>query len=1124
MNYEPDPSDLLKSKANFDLVPARFRCELGLPEGDAKDLREAAKAVRQEYRKCRKWEQLQCERVDVIAERGRGTVCVIHVGKKIEFDWTWEGAIAFRPVTVKPDETLSTFDLEHENFGNENAWQGEVLWVDELNGCLFVSIEDPEAFPTKGTFLVKPFEFLAVLDAVYHDEQFETAQRALPSRLAAASGGVHPRTASRPRGGLSQLDDWWQHSWSALWGPPGTGKTWTTGQQVAAALADPSERILIVSTTNRATDEVAISLGKAAREGGIIDPDSGKILRIGKGANLPDFSAANLDTMLRGTEAEILSQISQLNQRIKETTDTEQKAFLRKELVKLRNQTDRGLRMMIDPDIRAVVATAFKAVSSLKNETIASIIAAQAAPFTTILIDEAGLLSRAAISALSLLASRRVVLVGDSKQLAPISQVSRLLPARQQRWLASSGLTHLDELKNTPAAVHVLREQRRMHTDVCEVVSKYQYNGALTTAVETQNRESVVPKHLGDFSRVIWYVLDEDAPDLQSIRAERGPGNRSWIREISLHVLEKLLSDQEFRQSKGLFISPFRAQAQLVADRLAENQITNWEASTVHRQQGSEREVVVFDTVNASCNTWPIEEWKRLINVGLSRAKEAVILIASRHEMDEPYLRPLRDQLKPAVLSESDGLLTWKEVTVEQTQGTEDSTKTPTSMGGQIADRRRMKPILTREQERLANLNLDGKPRLVRGVAGSGKSIVLCHWLVKTIERFDKDPTARVWAVYANKTLHQLLTQSIETAWQEMHRGSLFETPELPWHKIELFHVREILQDLLKDADLSIDSFDFDYDRAAEEFLRLRAPAAIEPRCRALFIDEAQDMGPSTLRLLLSLVEPTNATDRNSRAAHIFYDNAQNIYRRKTPTWSDFGLDMRGRSTILRESFRSTRPILNLAVNVLNRLSPKRFREDLKELIELGLIESSPSRDSERLIVNYCDVEGPNPICRFSTTREEEIQIIGEHLKHLIVTEEIEAKEICLLYIGEDTAQRLLTTLSPQLREIGVELSWQRSQSIQRRPNTLLLTTPHSFKGFEAEIIVIPSVDQYVTNSGEILANALYVAMTRARSLLAIYGIDGGSPESQQLTRTIRTCIDELETGPLGGIQCSEIG
>src|SRR5690606_5432837 len=147
----------------------------------------------------------------------------------------------------------------------------------------------------------------------------------------------------------------------------------------------------------------------------------------------------------------------------------------------------------VDPGVRVVVATAFKAMRFVDDEIVRRMIEKGEAPFTTIFIDEAGLISRAAVAALSLLASRRVVLVGDSKQLAPISRISRILPTRQEKWLANSGVSHLTTIEAAPKAVHFLAEQRRMHPEVCEVVSAYQYHRGLTTAPETIQRETKLP-------------------------------------------------------------------------------------------------------------------------------------------------------------------------------------------------------------------------------------------------------------------------------------------------------------------------------------------------------------------------------------------------------------------------------------------------------------------------------------------------------------------------------------------------------------------------------------------------------------------------------------------------------
>lgn len=1114
MKETPTEVDLESLASATEFQPARFPIELGLPPASESLFIDAKTAVRQEFRDCSRWKRLRCRKVSIIAERDRGTVYAVHIGSSVEFDWTWEGATAFRPHALPDDGdgSIDMADFEESPVDEASLWSGEVLEVDERNGCLFISLSNPENPPILGSFLVKPFDFLGTIDDIYHESRFEPMRAELRSRLAAAAGGIHPPVARKSHVGLPHLRDWWQHSWNVLWGPPGTGKTYTTGQQIAEVLADESERILVVSTTNRATDAVALPIGKAARCKSRQALDAGKLLRIGKGASFQSFREAGLESMLRGTESEIALRIDDLAQQIPLFDSWEEKALTRKQITELRSAHggDQCKRVFVDPAVRVVVATAFKAMKFVDDEVVRRMIENGEAPFTTIFIDEAGLISRAAIAALSLLASRRVVLVGDSKQLAPISRISRILPTRQETWLANSGVSHLNQIDATPKAVHVLSEQRRMHPDVCKVVSKYQYNGVLTTAPETAQRETQLPKLLASDSRAIWYVLDEEGTDLASIRAERGPGNRSWVRAITPEILTKLFHDPSMRESNGLFISPYKAQAQMVSKWFASEGITTWEASTVHSQQGSEADVVVFDTVNAGSCNWPYDEWKRLVNVGLSRAKEAVILLASRNEMNEPHLRPLVDSLSPRVLRRHADQVRWEKAEFIAPHSNPSEPPSENNLGGQIAKRKVMQPILSQEQQRLSNLDLDGKPRLVRGVAGSGKTVVLSNWLAKTAMRLSGERDARIWAVYANRSLHKLLRESIEAAWNGA--GNFFE---FPWQNVSLMHVKDVLAGLLPSVSLSMDSFEFEYDRAADEFLNRQEEAAILPRCQALFIDEAQDMGPNTLRLLLSLVEQSNQEDRNSRSAHIFFDNAQNIYGRKTPKWSEFGLDMRGRSTIMRESFRSTQPITELAVNLLHRLSPESDLHDHKELVSLGLIERTERGSEEWLRVRFNQVQGPKPFFQRFDSRDAEMIALGNDITRLIKKEGVAAADICLIYNGKAAVRLLETTLAPRLAEIGVELSVQTNRPFERQSNTLLVTTSHSYKGYDAEVVLIPCADQYTTQDGQALAANLYVAMTRARSLLGIYSLDSSEAVARKLNNTLARCITTLNTPPL---------
>jgi UvrD-like helicase C-terminal domain len=132
------------------------------------------------------------------------------------------------------------------------------------------------------------------------------------------------------------------------------------------------------------------------------------------------------------------------------------------------------------------------------------------------------------------------------------------------------------------------------------------------------------------------------------------------------------------------------------------------------------------------------------------------------------------------------------------------------------------------------------------------------------------------------------------------------------------------------------------------------------------------------------------------------------------------------------------------------------------------------------------------------------------HLKHLIQNDGISPTDICIIYNGR-VQDVLQSNLAPALADIGVELSFQKNRSFERQPNTLVATTPHSFKGYESEVVVIPCVDTYVAPEGKILENSLYVAMTRARSLLAIYGVNRGSEASRKIGETIGTCIGGLD-------------
>ncbi len=168
---------MLDEKATIDdekleesFTQARFPIRLNLPEGSTAVLADAKEAVKREFRDSVKWKRLRCRSVIVLSESETGTVFILEIGHAVEFDWTWEGAVAFRPLVLKEfaDDPKNLFDggADDPEIEDSILWSGEILEVDEANGRIFVCVSNPEYPPTTGSFYVRPFEFLAFLHAV----------------------------------------------------------------------------------------------------------------------------------------------------------------------------------------------------------------------------------------------------------------------------------------------------------------------------------------------------------------------------------------------------------------------------------------------------------------------------------------------------------------------------------------------------------------------------------------------------------------------------------------------------------------------------------------------------------------------------------------------------------------------------------------------------------------------------------------------------------------------------------------------------------------------------------------------------------------------------------------------
>ena len=137
-----------------------------------------------------KWKRLCCRKVTVLSETETGTIFVLDVGHAVEFDWTWEGAVAFRPLVLKEfaenPEALFVDDTDDVDIKDPIVWSGEILEVDETNGRIDVCVSNPE-YPSLA--IAVRFDIFCSLDCC---ERFQGASGCLlPESAPVSSAGSH---------------------------------------------------------------------------------------------------------------------------------------------------------------------------------------------------------------------------------------------------------------------------------------------------------------------------------------------------------------------------------------------------------------------------------------------------------------------------------------------------------------------------------------------------------------------------------------------------------------------------------------------------------------------------------------------------------------------------------------------------------------------------------------------------------------------------------------------------------------------------------------------------------------------------------------------------------------------
>lgn len=521
-------------------------------------------------------------------------------------------------------------------FNNRPTINGTLLSSDNLKSTAVVSLEGVLPQGTSRGILEPRLDelVLAVRGAVQQASKDANGGQNLLLRE-----GLVPTKVCSISIVSDQLDDYQKeaasvacnHNITLLWGPPGTGKTYTLGDTIVHWIKD-GNRVLAVSIANVAVDRICLKTKDALERHGIVSLlDQGNILRLGYARDMdvirerrffPDKEKAQL------IRKELEHWMSYLKKG--RNLDSNERARINLNIKKLRDQLKRITQQCVT-NARAVFTT-------IMQTCITRSIFLEPA-FNVVVVDEASMISMPYLIAAASLAKNQIVIAGDFRQLGPIviSQTEK-----SNRWL------HGDIFERMGMASYVdqksvifpmLKTQRRMHPDISKCVNEVFYRGKLQDdPPEAVKGISLLEPFPGKAA-----ILVETSPS-DKCCVEQTPSSSRINRGTADIVVRIVLAYvNKIRELQVGIITPYKAQCRLIQQKLKEQckdkqVLEKITVGTVHAFQGSERDVIIWDMVEMRNyrigRLYRESDGDRLTNVAITRAKGKLVLICDPEAFD----------------------------------------------------------------------------------------------------------------------------------------------------------------------------------------------------------------------------------------------------------------------------------------------------------------------------------------------------------------------------------------------------------------------------------------------------------------------------------------------------------
>lgn len=231
--------------------------------------------------------------------------------------------------------------------------------------------------------------------------------------------------------------------------------------------------------------------------------------------------------------------------------------------------------------------------------------------------------------------AKRIAIIGDPEQLPAIDTINlgaeMALAAKLgvNEWVYDYGHAENDvyrcfvkALPRGHADVLMLTEHYRSHPLIIGFANQHVYQKRLIL-----NKDPDQSKSFAFGSGIHGFNV--------SGQCSRGERNASWCNEPEatevVNIIKQLKAKDDFSHLSIGVITPFRAQVEMISQKLEAQGIMRVSTETVHKYQGDERDIIIFSPVVSrgmtdSAIRW-VENPRNLINVAVTRAREALFVI-----------------------------------------------------------------------------------------------------------------------------------------------------------------------------------------------------------------------------------------------------------------------------------------------------------------------------------------------------------------------------------------------------------------------------------------------------------------------------------------------------------------